>query len=47
MVVGDLSNRKQTDTLPDTVTSIVFKGIDFFNLKGSNLSFADRVVEIR
>ena len=47
MVVKDLTCFEETDTLPDTVTSLVVRWLDFTKLDATTLRFAERVVELR
>ena len=47
MNVDDLTDFKKSDTLPDTVTALVVKCVNFTNLPKGLLRYADRVVEIQ
>ena len=47
LVIKDLSQLDSVDTIPNTITSIVIKMIDFSKVTQSGLRFADRVVEVQ
>ena len=47
MVVDDLTEFKEADSLPDTLTTLIVENLDFEDLTEEHLQQADRVVEIR
>ena len=46
MVVVDLTRFNVVDALPDTITGVVLREVNFWILDPSTLKFPDRVVEV-